>query len=78
MKLRKVDQAFLAESRSERKLLARSGDLADFLEKMGSAEEVKKLATDKIEQIVQRYPDHKSLAKLTALFEGEIRKSKNR
>lgn len=78
LKLRKVDQAFLAESRSERKLLARSGDLADFLEKMGSAEEVKKLATDKIEQLVQRYPDHKSLAKLTALFEGEIRKSKNR
>lgn len=45
---------------------------------MGSAEEVKKLATDKIEQLVQCYPDHKSLAKLAALFEGEIWKGKNR
>lgn len=43
---------------------------------MGSAEEVKKLATDKIEQLVQRYPDHKSLAKLTALLKEKYGKVK--
>lgn len=77
LKLRKVDQAFLAEARSERKLLDKSGDLADLLDRMGSVDEVKKMAADKIEQIVQRYPDHRGLAKLAGLFKDEILKKRD-
>lgn len=77
LRLRKVDQAFLAEARSERKLLDKSGNLVDLLDRMGSVDEVKKIAADKIEQIVQRYPDHRSLAKLATLFKTELLKDRD-
>lgn len=72
LKLRKIDQAFLAESRSERKLLDRSGDLADFIEKISSSEEVKKMASEKIAQLTQLYPDRRSLSELASTFLDNI------
>lgn len=77
LKLRKVDQAFLAESRSERRLLDKSGDLTEFIERISSSDEVKKMAVEKIDQLAQRYPDHKSLAKLATLFKVEILKERD-
>ncbi|AEG40749.1 hypothetical protein [Lactobacillus kefiranofaciens] len=72
LKLRKVDQAFLAESRSEHKLLSRSGDVTEFIEKISSGDEIKKMAVQKAEKLVKKYPDHKSLARLAALFKEEM------
>jgi hypothetical protein len=77
LRLRKVDQAFLAESRSEHKLLDRSGDVAEFIEKIGSRDQVKKMAAEKIEQLAQKYPDHKSLAKLASMFKDGIMKNRD-
>ena len=78
LKLRKVDQAFLAESRSEHKLLSRSGEVSDFIEKIGSSEQIKKMAMAKIDQLAQRYPDHKSLSKLAAMFKNELLKDEDK
>ena len=72
LKLRKVDQAFLAESRSEHKLLSRSGDVTEVIEKISSGDEIKKMAVQKAEKLVKKYPDHKSLARLAALFKEEM------
>lgn len=68
LKLRKIDQAFLAESRSERRLLDKSGDLAELVEKITSVDQVKKMAAEKFVQIAQHYPDHLSLSKLSEFF----------
>lgn len=78
LKLRKVDQAFLAESRSEHKLLSRSGEVTDFIEKIGSSDEIKKMATVKLDELVKRYPDHKSIAKLAEIFKNELLKDENK
>lgn len=72
LKLRKVDQAFLAAARSEAKLLSGYSDVTDFIQKISSTEEIKKLTTDKIEQMAKRYPDYRSLAKLATLFKQEM------
>lgn len=64
LKLRKVDQAFLEESRNERKILLRSKDIADLLEKMGQSQEIKKMVQQKILALTRKHPDHKSLEKL--------------
>lgn len=77
LKLRKVDQAFLAESRSEHKLLSRSGDVTEFIEKISSGDEIKKIAVQKAEKLVKKYPDHKSLARLAALFKEEMFKNED-
>lgn len=77
LKLRKVDQAFLAEARSEHKLLNRSGDVTEFIEKISSSDEIKKIAVQKAEKLVKKYPDHKSLAKLAALFKEEMLKNED-
>ena len=78
LKLRKIDQAFLAESRSEHKLLSRSGELTDFIEKISSSDEIKKMATEKIDELTKRYPDHKSLVKLAELFKNELLKDEDK
>lgn len=78
LKLRKIDQAFLAESRSEHKLLSRSGEVADFIEKIGSSDEIKRMATAKMDELARRYPDHKSLAKLAEIFKIELLKDENK
>lgn len=77
VKLREIDQAFLAEARSEHKLLTRSGDLTEFIEKISSADEIKKMATEKIDRMVEHYPDHSSLAKLATLFKSELLKDRD-
>lgn len=78
LKLRKIDQAFLAESRSEHKLLSRSGELTDFIEKISPSDEIKKMATEKIDELTKRYPDHKSLVKLAELFKNELLKDEDK
>lgn len=72
LKLRKVDEEFLRESHSERKLLTRSGDMTNFLMRMSQSDEIKKMAIGKIDEIASdlttRYPDNESLLRLAALF----------
>lgn len=68
LKLREVDEAFLEESMSERKLLTRSNDLARSLELMGQKNEIRKLAEEKLTDFEQRFPDHKGWEKLAVLF----------
>lgn len=64
LKLRTVDQAFLKESRNERKILLRSKDIAALLEKIGQSQEIKRMVQQKILALTRKYPDHKSLEKL--------------
>ncbi|GAA3628060.1 DUF2974 domain-containing protein [Lactobacillus hamsteri] len=68
LKLRDVDDAFLEESMSERKLLTRSNDLARSIERMGQRPEFSKLAEEKLDELQRRFPDHKAWNKLTEIF----------
>ena len=77
VKPRKIDQAFLAEARSEHKLLTRSGDMTEFIEKISSNDEIKKMAAEKIDRMVEHYPDHSSLAKMATLFKSELLKDRD-
>lgn len=67
--LKEVDDAFLKESVNERKLLTRTNDLANTLEKKGQASEVKKLALDKLDSFKKRLPDSYAFAKIAGLIE---------
>lgn len=67
--LKEVDDAFLKESVNERKLLTKTNDLANVLEKKGQANEVRKLALEKLNNFKKRLPDNYAFAKLGSLIE---------
>lgn len=69
LKLREVDDAFLRESLSEYKLLTRSNDLARSIEKMGQGGEIRKMASQKLNEWQEKLPDTKAWAKLTEIFD---------
>ncbi len=77
LKLRPVDQAFLEESRSERKILTRSNNLVQMVEKMGQSSNIKKFAQTKILDLEHKYPDHKGWEKINNLLNSTLF-SKNR
>ncbi len=77
LKLRPVDQAFLEESRSERKILTRSNNLVQMVEKMGQSSNIKKFAQTKILDLERKYPDHKGWEKINNLLNSTLF-SKNR
>lgn len=80
LKLRQVDEAFLRESHSERKLLTKSGDMVNFLMHMSQSDEIKKMAIDKIDEIASgltaRYPDNESILRLATLFRKKEQENK--
>ncbi len=59
LKLRPIDEAFLTESQNEHKLLTKSNDLANLVERMGQKNEFKKLAEEKFHTLRNKFPDHK-------------------
>lgn len=69
VKLRAVDEAFLEESRNEHRILRRSNDLANTLERMGQGDSIRKVALDKLNTLQQKLPDHHGIAKLTSLID---------
>lgn len=76
--LREVDDEFLQESVNERKLLTKTNDLANTLEKKGQANEVRKFAVKKLTDLKQRLPDHQAFTKLTGLIDrASFLKDKN-
>lgn len=72
LKLRPVDQAFLEESRSERKILTRSNNLVQMVEKMGQSSNIKKFAQTKILDLERKYPDHKGWEKINNLLNSTL------
>ncbi|WP_301048852.1 hypothetical protein [Lactobacillus intestinalis] len=70
LKLRPIDEAFLTESQNEHKLLTKSNDLANLVERMGQKNEFKKLAEEKFHTLRNKFPDHKGWGKLSGLFDN--------
>lgn len=66
--LREIDDEFLQESANERKLLTKTNDLANTLEKKGQANEVRRLAAEKLASFKKHLPDNHAINKLMELI----------
>lgn len=64
LKLKKVDDAFLEASQKQRHLLTHSRDFAGRFAQMRQKGMLKIMAQQKLNELVQKYPDHKSLSKI--------------
>lgn len=78
LKLKEIDSSFLEMSQRQRLLLHHSRDLADTFRQMRQKGMLKSLAQEKLNDLAQKYPNHKSFSKINKfLLENLLNNKEN-